>query len=61
MNDEFMGELKEFKRITLEELAHIKKDIKEINDFKAKLLGMAIISSVVVGGISELLMIWITK
>jgi hypothetical protein len=37
--NELIGELREFKRATLEELREIKRDIKALNEFRWKLTG----------------------
>lgn len=43
MNDQslILGELKEFKRATLEELRHIKRDVHELKNFKWRIVGGA--------------------
>lgn len=56
---EFIGEIREFKRIVLGELSEIKKDIKSLNEFKWKILGIASLVGMLGGGVSQLIFIWI--
>lgn len=37
--EEFVGEIREFKRATLTELGEIKKDVKALNNFKWRVAG----------------------
>lgn len=38
-SDEFVGEMREFKRIVLEDLKSIKDDMKALNNFRWRLIG----------------------
>lgn len=59
MNDEFFGEMKEFKRVVLEDLREIKKDVKLLNNFKWRVAsGAAVLCFLLTIAIQVIDVIW---
>lgn len=58
-HDRILGELIEFRRVVLEDLKEIKKDIKINNEFRWKTLGISGMFGILGGILFEVLMIWI--
>lgn len=48
-----LGELREFKRATLERLKTLERSVDSFNAFRAKVVGAALVGSVAVSGLLE--------
>ena len=58
--NEFIGELREFKRATLEELKEIKKDIRSLNGFKWRVAGGSALLVLILTIAAQLIEVWAT-
>ena len=56
-----IGELKEFKRATLNELREIKGDIQDLKKFKWKFDGQITVLVVLVSIVTSLIGVWLSK